>query len=149
MYYYALTLRKTRQPIEYLHYEMYVEKLLKKLKNTIEVIEAHYETTQGLHYHAMVASLYKLRPKDLRLEKYGWSFQCNEVTHYDGWMNYIRKDITKQKEHLRMFLLTEDDQIPSHLSIPERIEYAKKVIGYRDDVSEDDTEAWYRKVRLV
>jgi len=149
MYYYALTLRKTRLPITTTLYEDYISRLVKKLR-TFDVIEYHYELEEGLHYHALVASLYKLKKQSIKLEMYGWSWQLVDITHFDGWMTYIRKDIIKAGELMRHFLVTEDDRIPAHFTLEERMEYARTVLGLpQDEGSEDDSTAWYKKIRLV
>jgi len=148
IYYYALTLRKTRAPVSQIDYEKYITCLKKKFA-TLVVIEGHYEMTRGLHYHAMISSKYKIRPSSIRLEKNGWSWQLNDVTHYDGWMTYIRKDT--KRELVNHFLAVEGDQIPKNLDEGGRIAYAMDLLEIDDieSIDEETDNAWYYKTRLV
>jgi len=153
MYYYAFTLRKTRHPITQEDYCVFVAKLL-ECNPTLTIIEAHYEQTKGLHYHAMFLSNFRLKETDVRkvgikkgnyYKLTGWSYRLNDITHYEGWMNYIRKDT--KKEIINHFMATEHVR---GLTQQDREQYAKAQLHIVDDSgSEDDGTEWYYKTRLV
>lgn len=148
MYYYAFTLRKTRAPIRQEDYLKYIEALKKKLA-TLEVHEFHFELKHGLHYHAMISSKYQIKKTAFRLEKYGWTWELCDVTHFAGWMTYIRKDT--KRELVNHFLAVEGDQIPANLDEGGRKAYAMSQLEINEDDSIDDevNDAWYYKTRLV
>jgi len=146
MYYYAFTLRKTRHPITQEDYCVFMAKLL-DCNRTLTIIEAHYEQTRGLHLHAMLSSNFRLKTSNVRKVgfKSGWSYRLNDVTHYEGWMNYIRKDT--KKEIINHFMATEHVR---GLTQQDREQYAKAQLHIVDDSgSEDEGTEWYYKTRLV
>lgn len=146
MYYYAFTLRKTRHPITQEDYCIFVAKLL-ECNPTLTIIESHFEQTNGLHYHAMFSSNFRLKSSNVKKLgfKSGWSYRLNEVTHYEGWMNYIRKDT--KREAINHFMATE--HIPG-VRQDDREKYAKAQLHIVDDsCSEDEGTEWYYKTRLV
>jgi len=102
MYYYALTIKKTRQPIFLTDYMPSVSLLKKHIgKINDQYCEIHFENTKGLHYHAYISTKRKCSTQSLyKVLKmgWGWRFECEECRNKDAWLQYIRKDHKKEED---------------------------------------------------
>lgn len=87
---YAITTKKTRQPVSQQHYLDYLD----SLSDLGTVMNVVFETTRGLHVHYVLETEYELSSKDSRLykTKFGWNHLSVPVWHAKGWTRYCRKD---------------------------------------------------------
>jgi len=92
MKYFAITLKKTRNPIRAVDYFDYLD----VLKGMYDVNNVNFEDTKGLHCHFIIKSRQGINFKDLYLQKYGWSLRVVPIYDLDGWKKYIRKDSEKK-----------------------------------------------------
>lgn len=116
MYYYCLTLRKTRKPVYVSHYD---EKLLKLHGLSYVTVHSHYESEKGLHFHAMIESQRKLYVKTLlKLMdiQWGWSVRFEECKFYDIWHEYCIKNAKLESDllDLEMAKELEDATLSEH-----------------------------------
>lgn len=115
-YEYAITTRKTRQPITRQHYEDYLnhlgdrdrmnyydkasEKVIRK-GGLGDVGNVNYEEERGLHVHYLLRTdrpitsdnLYTYSPS-----KYGWNHKAVPIFNRDGWIAYCEKGIKKNED---------------------------------------------------
>lgn len=84
---YAVTARKTRNPITIQHYEDY----LGKISDLGEVGNLNYEYEKGLHIHFLVRSNERVNYKDFRPTKRGWNVKVVPVYNEHGWIRYVNK----------------------------------------------------------
>lgn len=94
---YALTVRKTRNPITQTHYLDYLDYLSKY--GTVGNV--NFEETKGLHCHFILETKERLDYKCLKPAKFGWNVMAVPVYNKAGWVKYCRKDHQYTK-HLQM-----------------------------------------------
>lgn len=106
MFYYALTLRKTRKPILLSDYTRELD-YLKDLG--YDVKDVNYEDTKGLHIHCVICSDSAISYDDKRFKRRGWNYYFKPIFYHKGWIKYATKDISKsifekyQQEELELF----------------------------------------------
>lgn len=88
---YAVTAKKTRNPITKQHYL----DLLDYYKDLGIVANVAFETTRGLHVHFMLKTSSTLDYTKLKPTKYGWNVKAIPIYDYNGWIKYCRKDFDK------------------------------------------------------
>lgn len=89
---YAITVKKTRNPITQQHYLDYLD----KLSDSGKISNVYFETTRGLHCHFMLTTEEPLDyKKTLYPTKRGWNAKAVRVYRRDGWIRYCRKDYEK------------------------------------------------------
>lgn len=90
MFYYALTLVKTRGKRTLKAYQDYIDKL------DCEKLSISYELDKGLHVHLTLVSQCKITLKDVMLHKYGWSVRFNKLNDpgdLGRWVIYCNKQL--------------------------------------------------------
>lgn len=96
MYYYALTIKRTREPNLLSDYQTPLETLKAFVTSKNEqYYEQHFEKTKGLHVHVYFSTKRKCTPSILyKMLKmgYGWRFECEDCREKKAWLQYIRKD---------------------------------------------------------
>lgn len=108
-YTYAVTSKKTRQPVTQQHYLDYLD----SLKDEYAIYNVNFETTRGLHVHYMLTSHTKLDFKDLYKTKYGWNHKAVPIYNRTGWESYIRKDYELERSTANIYKQNYND--PDHL----------------------------------
>lgn len=91
---YAVTSKKTRNPIVLDDYFSYLE----YLKQYGEISNVFVETTKGLHIHYVLTMDKRLDYNLLKHVKYGWSHKAVPIYNKQQWLMYIKKDSTKNEE---------------------------------------------------
>lgn len=91
MFEYALTVKKTRNPINIDEYASY----LSYIKDMFNVANVNIETTRGLHIHFLLTSEKRLIYKDLYIQPRGWSIKAVPIFNRRGWDIYTQKDLLK------------------------------------------------------
>lgn len=94
---YAVTAKKTRLPIEKVHYLDY----LNKITDLGKVGNVYFETTKGLHVHFKVITDTKLNYKKLTPTKRGWNVKAIPIYNNKGWLTYCRKDHEEQVPEIK------------------------------------------------
>lgn len=87
-YRYAITSKKTRQPITKQHYLDYLD----ALSDDGRVCNVNFETTRGLHVHFVLETTKPLRQSQLYKTQYGWNHKSVPIYNEKGWRKYCRKD---------------------------------------------------------
>lgn len=93
-YEYAITAKKTRNPVLKEHYLDYLDYLTDKGT----VADVYFETTRGLHCHFKLRCISKLDYNILKPTKYGWNVKAVPIYNKSGWLKYCRKDFIKNQE---------------------------------------------------
>lgn len=86
---YAITAKKTRQPITVEHYKDYLD----YLGDLGEVANVKFEQTRGLHIHFVLRTKERLDYRLLLPTKYGWNVKSVPIYNLRGWDLYCRKDV--------------------------------------------------------
>jgi len=89
MYYYSLTIVKTRGDRKISDYQNYINSI-PCAKQCIS-----YEDEGGLHVHLMLLSEKRIKTDDVRLHKYGWSIRFHKLNDPDDigrWIIYCNKN---------------------------------------------------------
>lgn len=113
---FAITSKKTRNPISQEHYLDYLD----SLSELGTVMNVAFETTRGLHVHFVLETVHDLSKKDSKLyrTKYGWNHLAVPVYYQTGWTNYSRKDFKKNKELNEQSKRYADDDFSDDMSTP-------------------------------
>lgn len=149
MFYYALTLRKTRKPILLSDYTRELD-YLKDLG--YDVKDVNYEDTKGLHVHCVVRSDSVIVYDDKKFKRRGWNYYFKPIFYHKGWIKYATKDISKdiflryQQEELELFappdwhlsLETEPSEASGD-ALPHVLERAESPTCYPDKQENDDS----------
>lgn len=135
MYYYALTIRKTRGEKSIEDYREYIDRI------NCEKQIISFETEKGLHVHLMLVSKRKLYAKDVVLERRGWSIKFSRLNDPDDvgrWVIYCNKDLYKYD-----FIDAEADalEIPDQLIPPTTM----STLPDEKDTSEKESNSFERK----
>jgi hypothetical protein len=125
-YEYAITTRKTRQPITKQHYEDYLSHLgdidrhnyydkasMKVIRKggLGDVGNVNYEETKGLHVHYILKTDHPITSDNLYYyspSKHGWNHKAVPIFNRSGWISYCEKDKIKKSEDNEPF---KDQQI--------------------------------------
>lgn len=91
---YAITSKKTRQPVSQQHYLDYLD----SLSDLGTVYNLVFETTRGLHCHYVLKTNDDLDYRKLYKTKYGWNHKSVKLYNPKGWTKYCRKDYHENKE---------------------------------------------------
>lgn len=91
---YAVTVRKTRNPVTQEHYLDYLD----KISDYGEVANVRFEATRGLHCHFTLELQGKLEYSLLTPTKHGWNVKAVPVFNLAGWIRYSRKDELLNRE---------------------------------------------------
>lgn len=102
---YAITVKKTRNPISIQDYINYLD----YLKGMYNIGNVNIETTRGLHLHFIISCV-KLDFKSLYPAKYGWNVKAVPIFYKEGWIKYSEKDLKKNLE-LRKLLIPDDAEV--------------------------------------
>lgn len=108
----AVTVKKTRKPIEIQHYIDY----LKFLKPQFNIQNVNIEDTRGYHLHFIIKSDTDINYKDLYPSKYGWNVKAIPIYNREGWVKYCEKDLLKNL-HNRRILLQQKEYEPTDTEI--------------------------------
>lgn len=92
---FAMTAKKTRQPITAEHYLDYLD----YCTDLGKVGNVNFETTRGLHIHFILEVKDKLDFKKLKPTKYGWNVKAVPIYNPKGWNKYSRKDHRQNKTY--------------------------------------------------
>lgn len=102
----AVTVKKTRKPIEIQNYIDY----LKYIKPQFNIQNVNIETTRGYHLHFIIKSDTDINFKDLYPSKYGWNIKAVPIYNREGWIKYCEKDFIKNLHNRRLLLQEESDE---------------------------------------
>lgn len=91
MFEYAITVKKTRKPVNIDEYANY----LNYIKDMFTFGNVHIETTKGLHIHFLLTSQKRITYSDLYIQKHGWSIRAVPIYNRQGWTAYSSKDFLK------------------------------------------------------
>lgn len=151
---YAITVKKTRNPIEITDYINYLD----YLKDMYMVYNVNIETTRGYHLHFIISTS-NLDYKSLYPAKYGWNVKAVPIFFKDGWVKYCEKDL-RQNLHLRKILLKEPEREPTDTEI-EWIEdchneHWAKHSELDDQITQEQKDIWLKernayipKIRII
>lgn len=92
MYYYALTLVKTRGERRLSDYRDYINSIPGTKQCT------GYEDEKGLHVHLMLVNDAPIKLSDVAIHKHGWSIRFNKLNDPDDigkWVIYCNKELHK------------------------------------------------------
>lgn len=103
---YAVTVKKTRKPIEIKNYIDY----LKFISPQFNVQNVNIEDTRGYHLHFIIKSDSVIDFKGLYPAKYGWNIKCIPIYNRNGWIKYCEKDFMKNLHNRRLLLQEESDE---------------------------------------
>lgn len=92
-YTYSLTVRKTALPVYITAYDNWIIQF--KSKNPKADVEYHYESKNGLHFHAIIRSPRKIYINRIHPGK-GWNVDLSICRDEQAWTDYIRKDADKE-----------------------------------------------------
>jgi len=102
---FAVTVKKTRKPIEIQNYIDY----LKYIKPQFNIQNVNIETTRGYHLHFIIKSDTDINFRDLYPSKYGWNIKAIPIYNREGWVKYCEKDLLKNLHNRRLLLQPDSD----------------------------------------
>lgn len=105
MYHYALTVRRTELPVWIKHYDDFLERF-RSIYPRADCQE-HYESTSGLHFHAIIYSPTRIYINKIHPGK-GWNIDFKPVKNVKRWKAYITKEA-----HLETNLINEEYRLLS------------------------------------
>lgn len=112
-YRYAITSRKTRQPITKQHYLDYLD----SLKDNGRICNVVFETERGLHVHYVLETKTPLKTNELYKTRFGWNHKSVPIYNEKGWKKYCRKDFQDNIE-LNTDIPYDEDEILEDCCMP-------------------------------
>lgn len=93
---YAVTMKKTRNPVSKQHYC----DALDRLRGMYKVGNVHMESTRGLHCHFVIKSDFQIKYTEIAPSKRGWNVKAVPLYNRRGWDKYCRKDHDKYNPNI-------------------------------------------------